>query len=98
MFGRTKVLGRMLVLGRVTATYVPADHAKAQMHPAVTHLETFFTAGGVGFHRLDLLHVLAAVHDFAFSAAFASFQGSVASDFALALGSRNPALAPRSPV
>src|SRR5262249_32640982 len=44
MLGVMKVLGRVLVLRRITAAHVPALHAQAKVHPSVVHLEALFAA------------------------------------------------------
>jgi len=41
------MFGRVLVLRGIAAAHVPAGHAQAQMHPAITELQAFLTAGGV---------------------------------------------------
>jgi hypothetical protein len=47
----------MLILGIIAAPNMPAGHTDPQVHPLVTHLETFFTSIGAGFHFLDLVGV-----------------------------------------
>jgi len=52
---RVKMLCRMFVLRRIAAPDVAANHAKAQVHPDIAHLETFFAAPCVRFDILDLV-------------------------------------------
>jgi len=54
-----KMLGRMLVLGRIAAANLPANHAKPQMHPGVAHLYTLFAHMLGGVLDLDLIQVTA---------------------------------------
>jgi hypothetical protein len=44
-----KVLGSVLVLGRITATYMAADFAKPQMYPGVAYFEAILAAPNFGF-------------------------------------------------
>jgi hypothetical protein len=41
MLSSMKVLGGMLILGRITATDMSTLEAESEMHPRVTHFETF---------------------------------------------------------
>jgi hypothetical protein len=43
-----EVLGRVLVLGRITATDMPTFKTKPQVHPGIVHLETFFATLSAG--------------------------------------------------
>jgi hypothetical protein len=61
MFHEMKVFGRVLVLGRVAAAHVPANHAHAQMDPGVAHLHAFFTNMRVRVPDFDLIQVRAFV-------------------------------------
>src|SRR5690349_12038374 len=57
-----KVLGGVLVLGRITAADVAAGHAEPQMNPGIAHLQAFLAAAGVRLHRAHLVHVGAFGH------------------------------------
>jgi hypothetical protein len=66
MLGAMKVLGGVLVLGRIAAANVAALHAKAKVNPSVTHFQTLFAAGGVRRDFMDLREMRAGRrHDFA---------------------------------
>jgi hypothetical protein len=54
MFGRMKMLRRVLVLRRVAATDMAANHTQSQMHPGVVHFQTFFASARMRLHVLDL--------------------------------------------
>src|SRR6185369_4719330 len=54
-----KVLGSMLVLRRVAATYIPADQTQSQMDPAVTHFYAFFTNVSMSAFYFYLIQVRA---------------------------------------
>src|SRR5271166_5090337 len=43
MLGVVKVLGGVLVLGRVTTAHLPADEAHAQVDPGIAHFHALFT-------------------------------------------------------
>src|SRR4029077_1589989 len=62
MLGGVKMFGRMLVLRRVTAADVPADHAQAQVHPPVAHLQTLFATLRVRLDLGDLIQMRAVRH------------------------------------
>ena len=49
------MLRRMFVLRRVAAADMAADHAQAQVHPDIAHLEAFFASPRVRFDTLDLI-------------------------------------------
>ena len=51
MLGLMKMLGRVLVLGRVTTTDMAADETFPQMNPGITHLQALLAAFTT---RLDL--------------------------------------------
>ena len=42
MLALVEMLGRMLVLGRVTATNISALQTQPKMHPTVSHFDAFF--------------------------------------------------------
>jgi len=44
MVGLMKMLGGMLVLGRIAATNVTANHALSEVHPGVPNFKAFFAA------------------------------------------------------
>src|SRR6266446_3659362 len=53
-----KMLGRVLVLGRVAAADVAAAHAQAQVHPGIAHRQALLAAlraGRDGLHALQML-------------------------------------------
>jgi hypothetical protein len=71
MFGPVKMLGRVLVLGRIAAADVPAFQAKPQMDPCVAGLDAVFTDMLVRVGNLDLVHMIAAFcHTVSFTAGF----------------------------
>jgi hypothetical protein len=53
MMDRMKVFGRVLVLRGITASDMPARHAQPEMHPLITHLQTFLTTLRFGLHVLN---------------------------------------------
>jgi hypothetical protein len=55
MLGPMKVLGRMLVLGRITTSNVAANHAQSKMHPSIAHFQALFAALRVRLYILDLI-------------------------------------------
>src|SRR5437763_11980824 len=57
MLHGVKVLGRVLVLGRVAAADMPACHAQAQVHPDIAHLQAFLAATRMRFDVPDLIGV-----------------------------------------
>jgi hypothetical protein len=57
MFGLMKMLGRMLVFGRVTTAHMAANKALPQMDPGIAHLQTLFAAVAAGRHLANFLHV-----------------------------------------
>jgi hypothetical protein len=59
MLRLVKVLGRVLVLGRVAAGRVSADEAHAQVNPAVARLHAIFANVFACFSDLDLVQVSA---------------------------------------
>ena len=52
MFGRMKMLCRVLVLRGIAAADMAALEAQPQMHPAVAHLQALLAA--IGWMRTDL--------------------------------------------
>jgi len=59
MLRRMKMLGGVAILGRITATHVPAFQAQPQMHPGVSHFQAFLAAIGFRLHIPYFLHVRA---------------------------------------
>ena len=57
MLGLMKVLGRVLILGRVTATDVTADETFPQVNPGIAHLQAFLAAFAAGLDRSDFFYV-----------------------------------------
>jgi hypothetical protein len=57
MLGLVKVLGGMLVLGRVAAANVTADQTFPQVDPGIAHLQTLFAAFAARFNLADFLYV-----------------------------------------
>lgn len=55
MASGVEVLGRVLVLGGVTATDMSAHQAEAQMQPSVPNCQTFLTAISTGCDLVDLI-------------------------------------------
>jgi hypothetical protein len=43
MSGRVKMLGGVLIFGRIAATHISATQTQSQMDPAVTEFDAFFT-------------------------------------------------------
>jgi hypothetical protein len=54
-----EVFGGMFILRRIAATYVPAEHAHAQMNPGVADFYAVFTDVRVRGGDFDLIQVLA---------------------------------------
>ncbi|MCU1304189.1 MAG: hypothetical protein JWQ87_4473 [Candidatus Sulfotelmatobacter sp.] len=54
-----KVFGGVLVLRRVAATDVAADHAQAEVDPAVAHFYALFADAGSGGLDLNVIEMLA---------------------------------------
>jgi hypothetical protein len=52
-----KVLGRVLVFGRVAASYMPARQAQPQVYPRVPHLYAFFTDMLLGISDFYLIEM-----------------------------------------
>jgi hypothetical protein len=63
VLGRMKMLGGVLVLGRIAAAYVAAGQAQAEMHPSVTHLQALFAASRVRLYVANLIRMRASFHD-----------------------------------
>ena len=59
MPGAVKVFGRVLVLGVIAASNMPADQAQAQMNPAIADLQAIFAALSTGRNVPDLIDMLA---------------------------------------
>jgi hypothetical protein len=55
----TEMLGGVLVLGRIAATNVSANHAQAEMNPRIPKLHALFANVFVGGCDLDLIEMLA---------------------------------------
>src|SRR5215472_14189633 len=54
MLGPTKVLGRVLVLGGIAASHVPAFCTQAQLDPGITGLNTVFADVDISFDDLQV--------------------------------------------
>src|SRR5436190_21384850 len=67
MLGRPKVLGRVLVLRRIAATYLPAFKTQPLMHPRVPHLQALFASPLAGGFDFDLIEVCAVSHSVSLS-------------------------------
>lgn len=53
-----EVFGGVLIFRIVTTADVAANFAKTQMHPGISHLQTFFaTIGSLGFYIFHLVEV-----------------------------------------
>ena len=61
------MLGSVFVLRRVTATNMTATKAQAKVHPAITHLQAFFTTLSVRFHITYLIEMCTLGHGFSIS-------------------------------
>ena len=59
MLGLMEVLGRVLILRRVAAAYMPAFEAKPQMHPGVPPLHAILTNVLVGLRHVDFIRMFA---------------------------------------
>ena len=59
---REEMLGGVLVLGGITATYVLADQALAQVHPRISHLQALLATVRAGRHVPYLVQVRASLH------------------------------------
>jgi hypothetical protein len=57
MLGVVKVLGGVLILGRVTTPDIPADQAHAQVNPGVAGLNAVFANVFIGLSYFDLIEV-----------------------------------------
>ena len=57
MRSRVEVFGRVLVLGRIAAADMPADHAQTQMYPRVADLYTLFADVRVSSLDFDLIEM-----------------------------------------
>src|SRR5579884_3632371 len=57
--GTVEMFGRVAVLRGIAATHVPADHAQAQVNPAIAGLQTVFAAPAVRLHVANLVRVRA---------------------------------------
>ena len=56
-----KMFGRVLVLRRITASYVPAGQAEPQVDPSITHFHALFADVFVGSFELDLIQMRALI-------------------------------------
>jgi hypothetical protein len=54
-----EVFGGVLVLRRIAAPHVPADHAHPQVNPGVAHFHALFADMRAGGGELDLIQMLA---------------------------------------
>lgn len=54
---RVKMLGGVLVLGRVTAAHMSTNAAEAQMHPGIAYLQALFAALPAWRHVADLIQM-----------------------------------------
>jgi hypothetical protein len=55
MLGGVKMLGCVLVLGRIAAAYMATRETKPQVYPAISHLEAFLATLGLGFDVVNLI-------------------------------------------
>ena len=65
--GSVIVFGGMFVLRTVATAHMATGEAKAQMNPAISHLQALFTAGSFRLHVPNLLGMLASVGHFPFT-------------------------------
>ena len=59
---RMKVFGGVFVFRRVATTHVTARHAKSQVDPGITDLQTIFTPLAVRRDLLNLVRMCASSH------------------------------------
>jgi hypothetical protein len=64
MFRGVEMFGRMLILRRVAATYMPTGEAETEMDPVVSDLQTVFTTGSARFDVSNLFQVSTFGHRF----------------------------------
>jgi hypothetical protein len=57
-----KVFGGVLILRGIAAPHVAARHAQAQMDPAISQLQTFFTSVSAGLYFSNLVQMSAFRH------------------------------------
>jgi len=57
MLGLMKVLGRVLVLRRVTTTDMAADEAFPQMNPGIAHFKALLAAFAAGFDLTNFFYM-----------------------------------------
>jgi hypothetical protein len=62
MLGRVKMLGRMLVLGRIATSNMAANLAQSQVHPSIAHFQALFAALRVRLYILNLIQVFTFTH------------------------------------
>src|SRR2546428_5483525 len=67
MVGFMEVLGRMFVLGGITASYVSAFQTQPQVDPGVSGLDAVFTDMLVSIGGFGFLNVSAVVHVFPYA-------------------------------
>ena len=60
-----KMFGRVLVLRRIAAPYMPTAEANPQVDPRVSDFQALFTATCIRFYVSDLAQMLALSHVFA---------------------------------
>jgi hypothetical protein len=57
MFRFVKVLGRVLILGRIATADIAANHTHAQMNPSIAHLNAVLTHMLVRLSYFDLVEM-----------------------------------------
>jgi hypothetical protein len=62
VFGGVEVFRGVLILGRIAATDVAADHAQPQVNPSIAVFQAFFTAAGFWCYVSNLAGVRAVFH------------------------------------
>jgi hypothetical protein len=55
MTGLVKMLGRVLVLGRIAAADMATLETQPQVDPGIVHFQALFAALAAGFHLFDVL-------------------------------------------
>jgi len=55
MLGFVKMLGSVLVLGRIATTDVPTNEAQTQVNPRIAGLHAVLTHMFIGFSHFDLI-------------------------------------------
>lgn len=57
--GIVKMFGRMFILGIITTSNITANQTQPQMHPSISHVETFLTDAGRRLENFNLIQMRA---------------------------------------